>query len=46
MLAGLAHIVHDRQRADSHEHNRDEENDQEALHIDLAGDHPPNLWHG
>jgi len=27
MLAGLAGVVHDRQRADSHEHNRDEDND-------------------
>jgi len=27
MLAGLADVVHDRQRADSHEHNRNEEND-------------------
>ena len=36
MLASLADVVHDRQRADSHEHNRDEENDQEVLHIDLA----------
>jgi hypothetical protein len=27
MLAGLAGVVHDRQRADSHERNRDEDND-------------------
>jgi hypothetical protein len=46
VLPTLAGVVHDRQRADSHEHNRDEENDQEALHIDLTrpADHPPNLW--
>ena len=33
MLAGLAGVVHDRQRADSHEHNRDEDNDYGALHM-------------
>ena len=32
MLAGLAGVVHDRQRADGDEHNRDEDNDQGALH--------------
>ena len=36
MLAGLADVFHDRPRADSREPNRDEENDQEVLHIDLA----------
>jgi len=36
MLAALAGVVHDRQRADGDEHNRDEDNDQGALHGDLA----------
>ena len=27
MLAGLAGVVHDRQRADRHAHNRDEDNE-------------------
>jgi hypothetical protein len=27
MLAALAGVIHDRQRADGHEHNRDEDND-------------------
>ena len=35
MLAGLAGVVHDRQRADGDEHNRDEDNDEGALHGDL-----------
>ena len=36
MLAALADVVHDRQRADSHEHNRDEDNDYGAFHSGLA----------
>jgi len=45
MLAGLADVVHDRPRADSREPNRDEENDQEVLLIDLAppAAHPRNF---
>jgi hypothetical protein len=39
MLAALAGVVHDRQRADGDEHNRDEDNDQGALHDDLAPGH-------
>ena len=36
MLAALAGVVHNRQRADGRKHNRDEDNDQGALHGDLA----------
>ena len=36
MLAALASVVHDRQRADGDERNRDEDNDKGALHGDLA----------
>ena len=36
MLAAFAGLVHARQRAESHEHNRDEDNDKVALHGDLA----------
>jgi hypothetical protein len=36
MLATLAGVVHDYQRADSHEHKRDEDNEKGTLHGDLA----------
>ena len=36
MLAALAGVVYNRQRADGDEHNRDEDNDLGALHGDLA----------
>jgi hypothetical protein len=34
MLAALAGVVHDRQRADGREHNRDEDNYKGGLHCD------------
>ena len=41
MLAALAGVVHDRQRADGDAHNRDEDNDQGALHGGRAPGHSP-----
>ena len=36
MLAALAGVIHDRQRANGHEHDRDEDNYQGGFHCDLA----------
>jgi len=41
MLAALAGVVHDRQRAYGREHNRDESDDKGGLHFDLATAEPP-----
>jgi hypothetical protein len=43
MLAALAGLVHHRQCADGDEHNRDKDNDQGALHSDLAATHWSNF---
>ena len=41
MLAALAGVVHDRQRAYGREHYRDESDDKGGLHFDLAAAEPP-----
>jgi hypothetical protein len=42
ILAALAGLVHCSERADGDEHNRDKDNDQGALHGDLAP--PATHW--